>query len=84
VKVAQDGVSLIASVPFMPTNNSNATEIGMADIALEDSGLVPVIVAHDGDLITSEEEHYLIIDEAVLKLVVVNRYEDGSACCCLR
>jgi adenine deaminase len=76
VKVAEDGVSLIDSVPIITMNNFGATEIDTADIARDYTGLVRVILAHDGDLITSEEEH-LITDKDVLKLVVVNRYEDA-------
>jgi adenine deaminase len=80
VKVAEDVVSFIDSVPVTPIYKFGATEIDMiiADIARNYPGLVRVmVVAHDSDLVTSEEEH-LITDEDVLKPVVVNRYEDTA------
>ncbi|MEC5147333.1 adenine deaminase [Chitinophaga sp. 212800010-3] len=88
-KVAENGTSLIASVPSTPVNNFVGQEISTTDIrvSVNDSTLqqqeIKVIEALDGQLITNALTMQMpvnngVVDsnpvEDVLKLVVVNRY----------
>lgn len=73
-KVASKGTSLIDRVTVTPINNFNTSPIEVSDIARNHPGLVRVIVAQDGLIITTEEVQNHT-DPDVLKLVVVNRYE---------
>ena len=63
-------------------NNFKAEEITVEDIEREDNGSVPVIIARDGQLLTSLE--YANRDdssypwEEVQKIVVLNRYGKGA------
>ncbi len=77
VCVARGGTSLIASVDEQPINAFACSLITTAAlVAPEGTGPVRVIVAHDGQLVTSEEHHTLPAPD-VLKIVVVNRYHDA-------
>jgi len=71
--VADRGTCLIPSTTATPINNFTATPITAADIQVDATGTVRVIVAHDG-LLTTTEEHLSPSDPDVLKLCVVNRY----------
>ena len=75
--VARNGVSLIDSVVEQPINAFSCTPITSAAIAdPHGTGPVRVIVAHDGQLVTTEEHHERHAHD-VLKIVVVNRYHDA-------
>lgn len=77
VCVAHGGTSLIASVQEQPINSFSCSPISREALAFPaGDGPVRVIVAHDGQLVTSEEHHELP-SEDVLKIVVVNRYHDA-------
>lgn len=77
VCVARDGATLITSVVEEPINSFACRPITAVALAAPDgSGPVRVIVAHDGQLVTSEEHHDLPTPD-VLKIVVVNRYVDA-------
>jgi adenine deaminase len=78
-KVFQNGTSLLESIaPTLTPNKFAARVIDVTDIARNDTGRqVRVIVAEDGMLVTKEEIH-LRDDIDVLKLVVLNRYEDHA------
>jgi adenine deaminase len=72
--VARNGMSLLPHVSQEPINRFNRQPIDIADIAGHAVGTaVRTIVAHDGQLVTSERQVTLPADD-VLKLVVVNRY----------
>lgn len=85
--VAENGSSTIASVPFDLPNNFKATAKQPTDFELmaEEAESIRVIEVLDGELITNEihvqaakSEGKLVSDVAndVLKMAVVNRYED--------
>lgn len=75
--VARDGQSLIASVQEGLINAFACRPITADALASTDDGeTVRVIVAHDGQLVTTEEHHALPSPD-VLKIVVVNRYRDA-------
>lgn len=75
--VAENGSSLIPHVEERIINQFACTVISESQIATDHNGqLVRVIVAHDGQLVTSEE-HCVLPMEDVLKIVVVNRYYDA-------
>ena len=75
--VARDGVSLLPRVMQQPINQFACSPISESQIAtVADGTSVRVIVAHDGQLITSERRATVPADD-VLKLVVVNRYVDA-------
>lgn len=77
VCVARDGSTLITSVDEQPINSFSCAPITIDALAAPDgTGAVRVIVAHDGQLVTSEEHHDLPAAD-VLKIVVVNRYVDA-------
>lgn len=72
--VARDGVSLIERCHEQSVNQFACQPIDAADIQDYPNGeTVRVIVAHDGQLVTSEQ-HVVLPSEDVLKIVVVNRY----------
>lgn len=82
--VAENGISLIESVPFKPVNNFNAQLPSLEDIKVPyEGGKLRVIKAYNGQLITSSKLVDPVIvdgqvvsdaDNDILKLVVVNRY----------
>ena len=74
--VAANGKTLIDSVPVADVNKFSRVNISEGDLAVEASGLVRVIVAHDGQLVTTEE-HLPINAPDVLKMCVVNRYSNA-------
>ena len=85
--VAENGSSTIASVPFDLPNNFKATAKQPTDFELmaEEAESIRVIEVLDGELITNEihvqaakSEGKLVSDVTndVLKMAVVNRYED--------
>lgn len=75
--VARDGISLLPRVMQQPINQFACSPITESQIAsVADGTAVRVIVAHDGQLITSERRA-TVPAEDVLKLVVVNRYFDA-------
>ncbi|WP_207495695.1 adenine deaminase [Aridibaculum aurantiacum] len=90
--VAKDGKTLIAAVPVTPINKFNCEPIDAASITVRRAGheLVPVIEALDGQLITnkimenanlltnSNDELVSNTEIDVLKLVVVNRYNQAA------
>lgn len=76
IKVAERGTSLIDTIAVTPINNFSRSTIGVDDIKTDAPERVRVIVAHDGQLVTSEES-CSPADPDVLKIVVVNRYDDA-------
>lgn len=75
--VAEKGTSTIERVHEPVINRFDCHPITEAQIAANHSGqTVRVIVAHDGQLVTTEE-HVSLPAENVLKIVVVNRYADA-------
>ncbi|MDN3596034.1 adenine deaminase [Zunongwangia endophytica] len=86
--VAENGHSDIASVHFSTPNNFNISEKNSEDFKLKtDAEDVRVIEALDGELISNEIEAKAIlkdgslssnIDDDILKISVVNRYEDKA------
>jgi len=77
IKVADSGVSHIAHVEERIINNFTCQPIDVRQIVTDqDSQMVRVIVAHDGQLITTEEHHVVPTDD-VLKIVVINRYSQA-------
>lgn len=72
--VAENGVSYIPYLVDRSINQFSASPITVEMVATEHTQKqVRVIVAHDGQLITTEE-HHILPAEDVLKLIVVNRY----------
>jgi adenine deaminase len=95
--VAKDGKTLIHSVPSTPINQFDCKEITAADLAVpvsgypSENGMIPVIEALDGQLITNklmlpgkEQDGYWISDPStdILKMVVVNRYHQAPIASC--
>ena len=86
-KVAENGKTLIKSIKNEIINNFNTTLKNPEDFQLRASGSrVRVIEALDGQLITPEISGEILIkngfaesnpDEDILKITVVNRYEDA-------
>ena len=91
--VAKDGNSLIEPVQASAINQFNANPITLEDLAMRANdypskdGLVPVIHAIDGQLITNlvwakpkikEDEIVADIENDVLKVVVYNRYFESK------
>jgi adenine deaminase len=84
IKVAENGKSLIPSVPVSPVNRFHAEPVTRKDIQVEAKGKrIRVIKATDGQLVTEElilnapvKEGKVISDPGtdILKIVVVNRY----------
>ena len=83
--VAENGQTLLHSVPVNPVNNFNCKPISVNDILFPNPGKekIPVIEALDGQLVTNKiflkpliQDGQIISDTGndILKLVVVNRY----------
>lgn len=83
--VAENGQTLLHSVPVNPVNNFNCKPISVNDILFPNPGKekIPVIEALDGQLVTNNiflkpliQDGQIISDTEndILKLVVVNRY----------
>ena len=87
VKVAERGRSLVARVVEEPVNHFRCSKISAPSIRVESKGAeINAIEVRDGQLITKSvlaepklEEGHLASDPSVdvLKMVVVNRYEDA-------
>ena len=85
-KVAQDGVSFIESKEINSVNKFEVNPIVLNDISVSGTGSkVNVIEVLDGELVTNKIHGNAIINEAkltsntaedILKIVVVNRYEN--------
>lgn len=90
--VADNGKTLIQSVPVNPINNFSANEIGVDDLKVVATSFpflenkIPLIEALDGQLITNKIYVQPIIqndiincdiDNDILKIVVVNRYRQA-------
>lgn len=95
--VAEDGKSFIESVASEPINRFNCREITLADLKVRrdqypsSNGIIPVIEALDGQLITNrlelpgrEKDGEWVSDPSsdVLKMVVVNRYHPAPVAKC--
>lgn len=90
VKVAEKGKTLISSVKEKTPNNFHIKNISTSDLQLEPEGSkIRVIEALDGQLITNEIDIDPFLDEKsnnvisnpdhdVLKMVVVNRYQQAK------
>jgi adenine deaminase len=87
-KVAEEGKSLISSVPVTIMNRFHAEPLKKKDILVKPEGLkMRVIKAMDGQLLTEEmmvdtriNENEVKSDQAndILKIVVLNRYNSAS------
>lgn len=89
-KVAENGKSLLNSVPVTPINNFLATAKQPQDFLIpttETNPTIRVIEALDGQLITNEitasgktDNEYLVsdTDNDILKIAVVNRYDTAA------
>lgn len=77
LQVARNGVASWSHMQTTAINNFNIGEIAVADVAYCGPGsTVRAIVAHDGELITSQE--IVDIDDSDLcKIIVVNRYHQA-------
>ncbi len=85
--VAEDGKTLIRSVPVEPVNRFEAKAITPADLAVTRSGSrIRVIEALEGQLITRQLAETSMISgnqvvsdpgQDILKMVVLNRYQPG-------
>ncbi|MEI7597441.1 MAG: adenine deaminase [Bacteroidota bacterium] len=86
--IAENGKTLVESVKSMPINKFEATTINIKDLFCADNGKkIKVIEALEGQLITNQllvqakaENENIIsdIENDVLKLVVINRYEKSK------
>lgn len=86
--VAKNGITLIPSVPIAKPNNFHATPITKADLKVQAGEKnLRVIVAHDGQLITSEKSVAPMVKEGcivadtgndILKLAIINRYNPAK------
>ena len=91
-KVAEGGRSLITTTPSDIINQFNCTPIDIAALQIPVSnyphkdGLIPVIEALDGELITNKHwlqptvAHNMLVSDTgndILKMAVVNRYKDA-------
>lgn len=84
--VAENGKSFIESIPFEKPNNFNVSQKSITDFQVEASTeRIRVIEALDGELITNEIHSSAILKDGnlisnvnndILKMVVVNRYQD--------
>ncbi|AZQ62016.1 adenine deaminase [Flammeovirga pectinis] len=81
VKVAENGKELFSTPTAQIINKFNCQPKKASDfnLALDGKNKVRVIVAHDGQLITSEESHDInsLKENDVLKVAVVNRYQEA-------
>lgn len=79
VKVAEKGQTLIQSVLANTPNHFDTHIKSPKDFYLAESSLMSnVIVAEDGQLITHREEVSDVHQTDILKLTVVNRYQDAK------
>lgn len=86
--VAENGKTLIESVPVKPINKFYVNEIGVRDLAVANTGNpIKVMQAMDGELITNKAEYNppkesseIISDTKadVLKIMVLNRYQKSK------
>ncbi|MBD8487936.1 adenine deaminase [Echinicola sp. CAU 1574] len=87
-KIAENGQTLMPSIPSNLINNFNTSPKSPADFEIQAKGdSVKVIVAQDGQLITPQAAGKIKIkeglaesniEEDILKISVINRYEDQS------
>jgi adenine deaminase len=95
--VAKDGQSFIAPARVQPVNQFDCVPVTLDDVAMpvgsypEEEGLIPVIEALDGQLITNKlmlhahvQNGFYVSDAStdVLKMVVVNRYHQAPVAKC--
>ena len=95
--VAENGHSLIPSVAVMPINHFDCEKITPVDLKIRigdypaENGLIPVIEALDGQLITNRlqlngkstnGEWISDTEQDILKMVVVNRYHTAPVAKC--
>lgn len=95
--VAEDGKSMISSVPATTINRFDCPEITAADLSVKQSeypsaaGNIPVMEALDGQLITNRlelpgkeqnGEWVSDVSQDILKMVVVNRYHAAPVAKC--
>lgn len=78
VLCAENGVSLLKSVHAEHPNRFCAAEKTPADFALSVSVPVDVITVEDGQLVTGKMKALPCPEQDILKLTVVNRYEDSK------
>jgi len=96
-KVAEEGKSLITTTASEIINNFRSKPVDIAALQMHannyinNEGLIPVIEALDGELITNKrwlspkiKNHLLISDTEtdILKMAVVNRYHDAPTATC--
>ncbi len=74
--VAESSSSNIQSVATTSINNFHRAPVTLEDVSIATPPIARVIVAHDGQLVTTEE-HLPPLDPDVLKLCVVNRYREA-------
>ena len=97
VLVAEDGRSFIQSVHTEPINQFECAEINVSDLSISlmqypsKDGLIPVIEALDGQLITNRlelkgkelnSEWQSDTENDILKMVVINRYHTAPVAKC--
>lgn len=88
IRVASNGTSHIESVPFEVLNNFNTSAKNVVDFQVKATkSQIRVIEALDGELVTNElildnliEDGNLVsnVSEDILKMTVVNRYNDDA------
>lgn len=88
IRVASNGTSHIESVPFEVLNNFNTSAKNIVDFQVKATkSQIRVIEALDGELVTNElildnliEDGNLVsnVSEDILKMTVVNRYNDDA------
>jgi adenine deaminase len=86
--VAEDGKSLIISVPVKPINNFNISSLNVESLKVPFvGGKTKVIGIIPGEIITESNEYQLNVDNGylfpdlerdILKLAVINRYSDAT------
>ncbi len=97
VLVAQNGRSLIQSVPATIINHFDCKPVSIADLTIDENdypsenGLIPVMEALDGQLITNklfltgkiaDGKWVSDTEQDILKMVVVNRYHHAPVAKC--
>lgn len=96
-QVAANGASLITTTPSAIINHFDCNPIDVTVLQIpaknyiNENGLIPVMKALDGELITNKlwlppkEENGLLISDTtddILKMAVVNRYHPAPVACC--
>ncbi len=81
--VAENGKTLINSVPVQPINNFSCDKISIESIYTDKNnylreGKLPVIEALDGQLITNKLMLDPSVETDILKIVVINRYNNAK------